>query len=427
MKKTKIKISVKVLPVVTLTLLSLFTLTPLSSFGGDLAEAEGFQTSADGVSYPYTDTFTTSAYYSPLPCQQKYALGSYEADIRMNGNGVHGADGTDVYPGMVAAPQSYPFGTKLYIPGIGIVAVHDRGGAIVDSNGDPNRHDRLDIWMGYGDNGLRRAMAWGKRNVDITVYGVNNELPEQISLVGYSEEERVAKCDSTGSTDNTDVAFTTSSFVEKPKVNVAIVEAPKEAQMPSDGSMPVNLSAGATGDAVKSLQNELKRLSYYKVEPTGVYDELTEHALFKFQQSQGIVADQSQTGAGVFGPTTRSRMNEIISLRNYTRLAIESKSASLVAEQDTNSTPVNVPVETKQAYLPSTLAIGSKGNDVKKLQEFLKKSGFFKSVVITDYYGEITKEAVVQFQMANKIISDKSDKAAGVVGPSTLKKINELG
>jgi len=56
----------------------------------------------------------------------------------------------------------------------------------------------------------------------------------------------------------------------------------------------------------------------------------------------------------------------------------------------------------------------------------LKKTGFFKSVVVTDYYGEITKEAVAQFQIVHKIISDKSDKAAGVVGPSTLKKINEL-
>lgn len=424
MKNRKTKISVKLFPVVTITLLSLFALSPLSSSGGDLAEAEEFQASADGISYPYTETFTTSAYYSPLPCQQKYALGSYEADIRMNGNGVHGADGTDVYPGMVAAPKSYPFGTKLYIPGIGIVAVHDRGGAIVDSNGDPNRHDRLDIWMGYGDKGLTRAMAWGKRNVDITVYGVNEQLSEKISLAGYSEEE--ASPQTCGTTETTLATTDTADFVEKPKVEFAVVEAEKETQIPSDGSMPINLSEGATGNMVKSLQNELKRLNYYKVEPTGVYDELTVHAVFKFQQAQGIVTAEGETGSGVFGPTTRSKMNEIIALRGYTRLAIAEKKATLTAEKSTDSSPVNLPEETKQAYIPNTLALGSKGNEVKKLQEFLKKKGFFKSVVVTDYYGEITKEAVAQFQIANKIISDKSDKAAGVVGESTLKKINEL-
>ncbi len=420
MKKTKIKISLKVFPVVALTLLSFFTLTPLSSFGGDLAEAEGFKASADGVSYPYTETFTISAYYSPLPCQQKYALGNYEADIRLNGNGVHGADGTNVYPGMVAAPKSYPFGTKLYIPGIGIVSVHDRGGAIVDSNGDPSRHDRLDIWMGYGDKGLTRALAWGKRNVDVTVYGMNDELSEQIALTGYTEDEsRPQSCD-------TNATLATSSFEEKPKINFSVVETPKETQMPSDGSMPVNLYVGATGNSVKSLQNELKRLNYYKATPTGVYDELTAHAVFKFQQAQGIVNAEVETGAGVFGPTTRSRMNEIISLRNYTKLAIAEKSATFTTEKPVDSVPVNVPKETAKAYIPNTLAFGSKGSDVKKLQEFLKKKGFFKSVVVTDYYGEITKEAVAQFQIVNKIISNKSEKGAGVVGESTLKKINEL-
>ncbi len=423
MQKTKTKICVKLVPVMALTLLSLFTLSPLSSFGGDLAEAEGFQTSADGVSYPYTETFTTSAYYSPLPCQQKYATGNYEADIRLNGRGVRGADGTGVYPGMVAAPKSYPFGTKLYIPGIGIVAVHDRGGAIVDANGDPNKHDRLDIWMGYGDIGLKRALAWGKRNVEITVYGMNEELSEQISLAGYSEDEKIASCDGNGI--DTDVTLATTSFVEQPKVNVAVVETPKEVEIPSDGSMPINLYAGATGNAVKALQNELRKLNYYKVESTGVYDELTAHAVFKFQQAQGIVAVESETGAGIFGPTTRTRMNEIIALRSYTRLAIESKRASLVAEGST-STPVSIPKDATQAYIPSTLAFGSKGNEVKKLQEFLKKNGFFKSVIVTDYYGEITKEAVVQFQIANKIVSNETEKGAGVVGPSTLKKINEL-
>ncbi|PIZ75741.1 hypothetical protein COY05_03320 [Candidatus Peregrinibacteria bacterium CG_4_10_14_0_2_um_filter_38_24] len=414
MKKTKINIGVKLVPVFVLTLISLFTLSPLSSLGGDLAEAEGFQVSADGVSYPYTDTFTISAYYSPLPCQQRYATGSYEADIRLNGHGVHGADGTDVYPGMVAAPKSYPFGTKLYIPGIGIVAVHDRGGAIVAANGDPNRHDRLDIWMGYGDIGLKRALAWGKRNVDVTVYGINGQLSEQISLAGYSEEEAKPQ-----SCETNDATFANSSSVETPKIDFSVVETQKEMAIPSDGSMPVNLYAGANGSAVKALQNELKRLNYYKVEPTGLYDELTAHAVFKFQQAQGIVSSEVETGAGVFGPVTRSRMNGIISLRNYTRLAIESKKQS-------ESNSANIPEESKEVYIPNALSLGAKGNDVRKLQEFLKKTGFFKSVVVTDYYGEITKEAVAQFQIVHKIISDKSDKAAGVVGPSTLKKINEL-
>ena len=82
---------------------------------------------------PHEQTFIISAYYSPLPDQRVYFRGSYDADRRLNGNGTNGADGTQVYPGMLAAPKSYAFGTKLEIPGLGVGTIHDRGGAIVDA------------------------------------------------------------------------------------------------------------------------------------------------------------------------------------------------------------------------------------------------------------------------------------------------------
>lgn len=54
-------------------------------------------------------TFVVTAYYSPLPDQVRYLRGSYEADIRLNGNGTHGASGKPVYVGMLAAPKHYEF------------------------------------------------------------------------------------------------------------------------------------------------------------------------------------------------------------------------------------------------------------------------------------------------------------------------------
>ena len=61
---------------------------------------------------------------------------------------------------MIAAPSSYEFGTHIFFEGLGVGRVEDRGGAIVDAwvRGQP--HDRIDIWMGYGDAGLKRARAW---------------------------------------------------------------------------------------------------------------------------------------------------------------------------------------------------------------------------------------------------------------------------
>ena len=57
---------------------------------------------------------------------------------------------------------------------------------------------------------------------------------------------------------------------------------------------------------------------------SGVYDDVTEHAVFKFQQSQGIIASTESFGAGVYGPSTSARLNEIVGSRNYTNVLVAS-------------------------------------------------------------------------------------------------------
>ncbi|HRI36868.1 MAG TPA: 3D domain-containing protein [bacterium] len=108
-----------------------------------------------------------TAYYSPKPDQTLYLRGSYEADIRLNGNGTNGASGKEVFAGMIAAPKTYAFGTRIELSGIGIGIVEDRGGAIVVAGERGYDADRIDIWMGEGEEGLIRALTFGKR----TVYG----------------------------------------------------------------------------------------------------------------------------------------------------------------------------------------------------------------------------------------------------------------
>lgn len=248
---------------------------------------------------PYVKTFVVTAYSSPLPNQQTYATGSYETDIILNGNGTHGADDTAVYPGMIAAPASYAFGTKIKVPGIGIGAVHDRGGAIVEADDTANQFDRLDIWMGHGDVGLQRALSWGRRTVEITVYGINPALHEEVNW-----KDIPVDMVSTGKP-SFPQKIVTSSVVPKPTMMVSFAE---------------SLEYGAKNDDVRRLQQELYRLHLLGVEPTGYYGELTEHAVFKFQQANGLVSTHEDVGSGVFGPKTRQKMNEIITQR----MAMES-------------------------------------------------------------------------------------------------------
>jgi 3D (Asp-Asp-Asp) domain-containing protein len=286
--------------------------------------------------FPYTQSFVISAYYSPLPCQNKYATGSYEGDIRLNGHGVHGADGTDVYPGMVAAPKTYPFGTKLYIPNIGIVAVHDRGGAILTSDERGKDFDRLDIWMGYGDEGLKRALNWGKQTVEVTVYGITDSVTEDAQLADYMAEEAIPNvCEmeegatqeepmlteasvdgsATASADNETVVPSQPKYTEY-DTKLAL-EISDEFKQNLDNYLTASLGFGDETDQVLRLQTELERLNFYRGEKTGVYDELTVHAVYKFQQSQGIVADETDKGAGYLGPKTRASLNRIVGARNY--------------------------------------------------------------------------------------------------------------
>jgi 3D (Asp-Asp-Asp) domain-containing protein len=120
---------------------------------------------------PFMQEFIVTAYYSPLPRQCGYVMGDLAADIQLNGRGTNGADGTPVYAGMVAAPPSYPFGTRLVVPRIGTFTVHDRGSAIQEGEAT----HRLDLWVGSGEEGLARALKFGVQRIKVRVYPSQSE------------------------------------------------------------------------------------------------------------------------------------------------------------------------------------------------------------------------------------------------------------
>lgn len=343
---------------------------PPSAFAaaGDTQQTTSDQTATDpsttpGV--PYQKTFVISAYYSPVQGQKKYVTGSYDGDIRLNGSGVHGADGTDTHPGMIAAPKNYPFGTKMQIPGIGMVAVHDRGGAIVNAGERNQSYDRLDLWMGFGDAGLQRALSWGRRKVDVTVYGIDPTKVENVDLQGYTAAESTAE--------------------------VLTGQAPK--------MFVQDLSLGDQNDDVKKLQTGLKQLSYYSGDVTGTFDETTREALAKFQIDMGIVDTMNDFGAGYFGPQTRKTLED-----------------KLTQGGDTDSQGNDDVTE----HMPqTTLSKFDQGDDVKKLQQALAKLGY--NVQVTGVYDDQTVQAVLQFQKDQNLVSSVTDFGAGVFGPKTMQ------
>lgn len=328
-------------------------------------------------------TFIITAYYSPLPGQNYYVTGSYEGDIRLNGNGTNGADGTPVFPGMIAAPKSYAFGTKMYIPGIGLTSVHDRGGAIVHAGDRGNAHDRLDVWMGAGDEGLRNALGWGKRTVDVLVYGINEAVEEEVYFDAYSTVENLA----------------TQTFLA-----------------PLD--FPQDLYLGTSSEEVRKMQGYLRDWGYLSMEPDGFYGESTAEALYQFQLDFGIVAGPEELGAGHFGGKTRRQFDVLIkNPSSAENILIEKKGENLLLRyQDLYEDKI---------LFSSALGLGDSGESVIRLQEELTRLGYLR-ISATGFFGETTEHALFKFQQAQGLISSQTETGAGYLGPQTRALLNSF-
>lgn len=337
----------------------------------------------DRSSFKGLRTFIISAYYSPLPNQVRYVTHSYSGDIRLNGGGVHGADGSDVYPGMVAAPNGYAFGTKMKIPGVGTVAVHDRGGAIVHAGQKGNSYDRLDVWMGYGDKGLTRALSWGKKTLNVQVYGVDPTVAEDVELVGYTADEKVPNPNPPqhGSADSVD-----------PTTNADTI-----------ANLTQTLTMGDAGDSVAQVQQALKDLNFYTGDVDGIFDAATEDAVMKFQISKGIINDVTDQGAGFVGPKTAQVLSD----------AVTNDTKSAVAEVTPNNT------------FDEDLKPGDSGTSVTKLQQELAKLNLL-GVDATGNYGDVTTHAVFKFQQTQGLVGTENDQGAGVFGAKTRAKLNSI-
>ena len=149
----------------------------------------------------------------------------------------------------------------------------------------------------------------------------------------------------------------------------------------SAGSALALQKVGSSGAEVTNIQQCLSKLGYYNGPVNGNFRSLTANAVKRFQQANGLPAD------GVVGYSTQTRLQSL-------------------CESNTN-----------QGYVNGDLRIGSTGSQVTMLQEDLQHLGYFNGK-ITGYFGDETKQAVIRFQQANRILAD------GVVGARTLALIH---
>ncbi|WP_051556446.1 C40 family peptidase [Alkalihalobacterium bogoriense] len=150
------------------------------------------------------------------------------------------------------------------------------------------------------------------------------------------------------------------------------------------------LRFGSRGKQVEELQLRLKQEGHFNHEVTGYFGRITTDAVKAYQRKHKLKVD------GIVGPQTLS------SLLN-------------VNQPNTNST---LKVSTPSTGQVAVLRNGSKGNQVRTLQQQLKDLGFY-SHSVTGNFGGITELAVRDFQRARKI------KVDGFVGPQTRAELEK--
>jgi peptidoglycan hydrolase-like protein with peptidoglycan-binding domain len=149
----------------------------------------------------------------------------------------------------------------------------------------------------------------------------------------------------------------------------------------------MHLVKGSTESDVAHLQALLAKEGLFTGQTNGYYGLETESAVKKFQARYGLEQ------LGEVGPGTRAALNKL------------SQGVALAA------------VVTAQYRFVSFLSVGSKGAEVKALQQRLTNLGIY-SGPISGTFGPATERAVKAFQKQFGV------KQAGYVGPSTRDLLN---
>ncbi|OGJ55231.1 hypothetical protein A3D11_01110 [Candidatus Peribacteria bacterium RIFCSPHIGHO2_02_FULL_49_16] len=427
-------------------LVFLVAVTPMHTMSNEPFPGEKFE-----------QEFLITAYYSPKPDQCCYVLGGLEADRVYNGQGMRSADGTEVYAGMIAAPPRYPFGTRIILPGLGTFIVHDRGGAI---RGMEDGSDRLDIWVGEGEEGLARAFMFGLQKMRGTVYPsatasqlkasvdlqripldldrLNQYRTAQIGLpalrpkygqrgISVVELQRALKeagYDRAGVTGVFDDltreslrAFLTDFHLDEPddalteRTGAALVAARLWKEKRQD--IPY-ISSDANEDSIRFIQRTLRRLGYYHGRTNGLYDDLTFQAILSFQKDYGLASDETSSGAGHIGPITSRILQAVLG-----RVWVEWYAGKLLDRQNV----VNI-LAKRGELIEKFLGRGEQGNDVRLLQSLLVEHGFFPEKEINGVFGALTARAVGQYQLERGVITGSNDDGAEFAGPATLRALH---
>lgn len=332
--------------------------------------------------------FVVSWYYSPKKWQNFYYRWNYEAEVRLNWWGIKWASWKKVFNWMIAAPKNYKFWTYIYFPWYGVWEVSDRWWAIVNAWVRGHSYDRIDVWMWEGEEWLKRALSFGKRELSWYL------------------------CKST----DKKVWFDYSKF-------------PILTNFFAKSIWSTSLSTWRTDKRVSTLQTYLNLVWYlWEDSITWTFWNKTKWALCKYQVDNAITTAKDEA-CGTFGPLTRKFMQQQLTklkasqLRNI--VVEDSQDFDQEKIASSNSKKQEVIVEKTKIIFSKWFNMWDKSWEVSALQKQLIKLWFYKWN-ISWVYDNKTAESVYSFQLEHKLVWPEDKSAIWYFGPKTRDTLNNI-
>lgn len=215
----------------------------------------------------------------------------------------------------------------------------------------------------------------------------------------------------------------------------------------SDSAKHYAAKLGMDGADIKRIQQRLYEMGYLASADmvTGHFGDVTESAVKKMQENNGLAADgkvgemtvdllyseEAKPNLIAYGEQSdivlaaQKRLKELGYLTttpdgkygNDTSIAVKQFQSRNDLVVDGFLGPSTRDVLNSSSAVPNGLMLGDSGEAVKRVQELLNKYGYISSDNMTGYFGEVTEDAVKSFQKNNGLSAD------GNVGVMTMTKL----
>ncbi len=215
----------------------------------------------------------------------------------------------------------------------------------------------------------------------------------------------------------------------------------------SDNAKHYAAKLGMDGADIKRIQQRLYEMGYLSSIDmvTGHFGDVTEGAVKKMQENNGLAADgkvgemtvdllyseDAKPNLIAYGEqsdivlASQKRLKELGYLTttpdgkygNDTLIAVKQFQSRNDLVVDGFLGPSTREVLNSSSAVPNGVMLGDSGEAVKRIQELLNKYGYISSNNMTGYFGEVTEDAVKSFQRNNGLSAD------GNVGVLTMTKL----